>query len=200
MFELVLLILIFSIWLIGARIVQVYAVLTTRCAEDLAAFGSSTALPPSFVLLFWASVFVGFFWLCVTFSHWSILRNSKTTLFHTGLLLCILLLAANFRAMHIDNNQPADGTLVTGNLIVDKSLGDDQYFKLPQYDEDYAVWVMGRPSTGSVDYRLYNENCVWLDQNLILVNDSVEVTRYGTATHQQRREMLREKRYHTYRG
>ena len=139
-FELVLIILIFSIWLIGARLIQIYAVVTSPCAEMAAAIGQSGSGPSAFDLFFWISVLTGLYWAVVSAAFWRTLWRSKSALFHSALLVCILLLMANFRMMHMDNNMPPDGTLAIKPTIVDGANGVDKYYQDFSYGDQYGSW------------------------------------------------------------
>ena len=189
-FEFVLLILIFSIWLIGARLIQIYAVVTSPCAEMAAAIGQSGSGSSAFDLFFWVSVLTGLYWAVIGAAFWRTLWRSKSALFHSALLICIALLMANFRMMHMDNNMPPDGTLAIEATVVDRSSGKDQYYQAHGYGEKYSRWVLSEALAKEGAYYQNTQHCVWLSRNLIVDDYVGRIDGYGALLFEEKHALF----------
>lgn len=195
LFELILIILIFTLWLVGARLLLVHAITQSACAEMAASFGQAEFGLPLFDLLFWLSVLMGVFWAAIAIAHRPVLRRKVNMFFHVILLGCILLLMANFRMMHLEDNIRPDGTLGTVRMVLDEASGAPQYFPLEEPGQAYRFWQIGDFDNRQHGQELTEQRCVWLDRNLI--QDSVtfldrktyiEIPGYGAMTSQERQD------------
>jgi glucan phosphoethanolaminetransferase (alkaline phosphatase superfamily) len=111
-FEIILLILIFALGLIMARIVVLYAFNVSACLEAIAAFGADREdTRTAFDYMIWVVVLLFGFWLALSLHFWKVIRHSKSALVHLALFLSICLLGAHFRMLQVGHNNPPDGSL-----------------------------------------------------------------------------------------
>lgn len=189
-FEVILLILIFSIWAIGAKFVLMFAIVTSSCAEAIAAFGQSYSNLSTFDLLFWISVLMAAFWVVISFVFWKFLRRPIIILFHLSLFFSIFLLMASFKLVHIDNNIPPDGTLAVGQTVRDMSSGEPRYAPLDWNGNQFGKWYLGKTNiTDDIWYHRNTQRCVWLDRNIIMDAEYIDIDGYIDAPIEDKREM-----------
>jgi hypothetical protein len=191
-FAFILLILIFAYWLIGARLLLVFAMTQSHCAEMLADFGSGKNFIPAFQILFWICVLIALYWLAITARYWRVIRRSKSALFHFALLGAIVVLSLHFIVIRSPYNIPPDGTLTIRPTIMDMTSGTPEYFTREEPFDIYGDWHLGpiNSQEGTDIYRgeRFAQQCVWLDRDLILDNHVSRIDGYGAMFSLERKE------------
>ena len=187
-FEIVLFIVIFFLFVVGARFMITHPVSVDACFEAISSFGQSKATPSVFVMLFWITLLAGLLWSVISIAYFKIIRSSKSGLFHIAQLLCLVLLVGAFNTMRIDDVSAPEGTLATDHMIVDTTLTPPLYFQRPHPHNEYTSWVMGADSRWGADMP---QACVWSEKGVVIAKDVRVIDGWAMATEAERKVLYR---------
>jgi len=180
-FDLIFLILTFTIGLLLFHILREMAFKVSVCAEQIANYGAGHNSPPAYKRIFYISILMIVFWFVLFFAHSRKMKSLSTKIFRGFTLTSILLTA--FLSYHMsiwDNPDKPDGTLAVADGVWATANGQRVWKTVPLYPlpwKDYKGLTIYEPQ-----YRL--QRCVWLDDGLISVGDDPFVGDYDLYTKQ----------------
>jgi|GEM_PF-4925642 len=198
-FQVILLIFIFFMWLIWAKIYFLFALISSFCVEQAVTFGSSEALSGLYTLLSYTVALMALLWGVIALSFRRAFRHWMSYLVHLTLLVGIGSLFLCFQLLHVPDATAPDGTLGVRAMVKDSEYSPPQ-FAFPLTIEgriQKGEWQQRRtsPFANARFYRNPTE-CVWIDRNIITQNAIFdEIPGYISANNETKMALLENRRF-----
>jgi hypothetical protein len=197
-FQVLLLILIFFTWLIWDRIFPIFTLTTSDCVELAVSFGSREGLPHIYTLLVYTTGLLVLFWAAIAFTFRRAFRHWMTYALQLALLISLVFLFSDFRAMRVDGIIPPDGTLAVQPMIMDNSVSPPQFFPVEYWGSDGGHWEFAESRNRISNWGVYRSpECVWLDRNLITQNSTRDIPEDADASDVEKERLIQERNYNT---